>query len=281
MKPIVFIPTIVISCCLCTVIGYKLGSQSKEADKSQSSIVDDSKNATTPPSQAPNNQGQPQTPQQSISPDDLAKAKNVPAKLENPQGDFTLVAVVEGAEANQKLSQSLKVVGAQRQRLTQLSKQYEQTPADSAQQKELLAGQINQIRKTLETNLRFMSQNFAYSLSYNYVLVPHLATMMRVRQGEDGKAQADVAYEFKDAATYESCQKLREQYLKLKQEKLKQEQATNGNTEASESPASPTITPSPEMVELKEKLMKDFNCDPDQNYQVHFKKTAIYARPAR
>ena len=97
-------------------------------------------------------------------PEAVAKAKNVPATLSKPQGDYTLVTVVEGADANSLFNKGLQVVGAQRQRLAALSQQFDKTPVDSVQQRDLIAGQMKETKKKLKGNLRFMAQKYAYSL---------------------------------------------------------------------------------------------------------------------
>jgi hypothetical protein len=148
-----------------------------------------------------------------LSPADVAKAKNVPEILEDPTGDYQLVAVVEGGEQNRKLTQNLQVVGAQRQRLLALAQQYERLPAEAEAQRELLGMEVNGLRQTLEKNLAFMAKSYGYSLRMNYRLVPHAATMLLVDKGADGTASTTVAHEFKDSKSYENFQALREEFL--------------------------------------------------------------------
>jgi hypothetical protein len=152
-------------------------------------------------------------PKKEMTSEQMAAAKNVPAELEDPAGNYQLVAVIEGADANRKLTQNLQVVGAQRQRLLALTQQFDRLPADAFSQRELVAGEILKIRKTLEQNLRFMAQAYSYSLQLNYRLVPHAATLLAVTGEEDGKPKTEVVHEFKDAAGYEKFQKMRDDYL--------------------------------------------------------------------
>ena len=49
-------------------------------------------------------------------------------------------------------------------------------PADAFAQRELVAEQILQTRKTLQQNLQYMAKGYGYSLQNNYRLVPHAAT---------------------------------------------------------------------------------------------------------
>ena len=146
---------------------------------------------------------------------DLARVKNVPAILSDPGGDYQIVAVIEGGEANRKLTSGLQVIGAQRQRLLGLSRQYDQTPAASIQQRELIAGEILKSRNILSRNLQFMTQQYAYSLEFNYRLVPHAASLFLISTGEDGNPSSKKIHEFTDATSYESFQKMRDEYLLL------------------------------------------------------------------
>jgi hypothetical protein len=210
-----------------------------------------------------------------ISPQELAKLKNVPATIKKPQGNFTLVAVIEGVEVNKKLTQSLKIVGAQRQRLAQLTRQFEQTAANLPQQRELLATQINGLRKALQTNLQFMAKNFAYSLNYNYLLIPHQAELVSMIK-KDGKITTKVVHEFKDANSYNDCQDKRTAYFKMRETQMQKIQASQKKSDSSNE--LPKVTPTPEMKKAQKELIQLYQYDPEKNYQVNFKKTAIYAQ---
>ena len=112
-----------------------------------------------------------------MSATELAKLKSVPETIDSPQGDFTLVTVIEGEEQNRFLRSSLQAVNNQRRNLAMLTQRFNQMDPKLAQQRELLAGELNQTRQALEQNLRFMAQNFGYTLANNYLLVPHNATL--------------------------------------------------------------------------------------------------------
>jgi len=232
-----------------------------------------------------------------LSPADVAKAKNVPEILEDPTGNYQLVAVVEGGEQNRKLTQNLQVVGAQRQRLLALTQQFDRLPADAFSQRELVAGEILKIRKTLEQNLRFMAQAYSYSLQLNYRLVPHAATLLAVTAGEDDKPKTEVVHEFKDAEGYEKFQKMRDDYLIQTVTEAKEAAAANGTEPAApavegtepgviadeSAPATPDAPPFEPSAGLKAKgaeLVSLFHYDPTKNYQVNLEKTALYARAA-
>jgi len=246
--------------------------------------LDAAPEAKTTTKPAPTATGNTKAPKAGIKPEELAKIKKVPASLKNPQGDFTLVAVVEGVDANQKLTQSLKVIGAQRQRLAVLTRQFDQTATNLPQQRELLATQINEIRKTLQSNLQFMAQNFAYSLNFNYVLVPHEVELLAVTEKE-GKPVTKLAYAFLTADSYDDCQKKRAAYFKLKQEQIKKAQASDKDKTATgdkaKPAATPDIKPTAAMKKAQQELIKLYKYDPEKNYQINFKKTAIYARPSK
>lgn len=236
-------------------------------------------------------------PKKEMTSEQMAAAKNVPAELEDPAGNYQLVAVIEGADANRKLTQNLQVVGAQRQRLLALTQQFDRLPADAFSQRELVAGEILKIRKTLEQNLRFMAQAYSYSLQLNYRLVPHAATLLAVTGEEDGKPKTEVVHEFKDAAGYEKFQKMRDDYLIQTVTEAKEAAAAAGTEPAApavegtepgviadeSAPAAPDAPPFEPSAGLKAKgaeLISLFHYDPAKNYQVNLEKTALYARPA-
>ena len=262
--------------------------------------------ASSPPPENPPTKG--------LSPKQLAAAKGLPATLSDPAGDYKLIAVIEGTDANRKLTSRLQVVGSQRQRLLSLSRQYDQTPASSLQQRELIAGEILQARRTLTQNLEYMAKNYGYSLNFNYRLIPHAASLLLISSAGDTTPSSTLVHQFENAASYEHFQKLRDEYLLLG---LKQSSApptspaiptfpkpdtpnestgappsvtdTNSppNTEAGESdqpdqaPASLPAPPKPsaDMLALKAKLMEQYDYDPTRNHQLNFEKTALYARP--
>ncbi len=217
-----------------------------------------------------------------ISPEDLAKDKNVPVKLRHDLGDYTLVAVVEGKEANEHLTQSLKVVTAQRRYLGKLMKQFNETPANLPQQREVLATQINELKKTLLDNLKFMAKTYAYSLEYEYILVPHEAELI-LKTEKDGKTTSSVAFQFKNPRDFEDCQKKRRAYLAMRRELFEKErerlkkESPDGKVPADAVKPKPTM----EMFKAKVELLRLYQCDPEKDYDVNFTKSALYSRKAK
>tara|TARA_B100001093_G_scaffold517905_1_gene600902 strand:+ start:761 stop:1663 length:903 start_codon:yes stop_codon:yes gene_type:complete len=235
---------------------------------------------------------------QALSAIDLAKAKGVPDSLEDPGGDYQLIAVIEGDESNRKLTSSLQVVGVQRQRLLSLSRQYDGLPADSLQQRELIAGEILKARKTLATNLDYMAQNYGYSLKNNYRLIPHSASLFLITRGEEDKLTSTLVHEFEDAESYRRFQQLRDDYLLLSNKEGKSASSVGINegglgnksledegpelaTEGLESPVSEIVSEpsiSPELKAKQDELIKLFQYDPIKSHQVGLNKTAFYGR---
>ena len=284
-------------------VGYLIGNRGNSPDPASHSAGTPEQTAAlttgalTPPPPAPQSKG--------LSSADLSKAKNVPASLPDPSGNYQLVAVIEGEEENRKLTSSLQIVGAQRQRLLGLSRQYDRLPAASIQQRELTAGEILKARQTLARNLQFMARNYGYSLQFNYRLVPHSASLHLVTTGEDGKPAPRLVHEFKDATSYERFQKMRDDYLLLSVNEAKQAAAEAAEEKADDSPATETLEtpapadatesgpapapspqpttsePSPALKAMQEELIGEFDYDPTKNHQVNLEKTALYARPAR
>ena len=266
-------------------VGYLLGAQPSEPDTPPSPGLESppAPTSVSPPPAAPQSKG--------LSPSELAEAKNVPAQLIDPSGNYQLVAVIEGEEQNLALTSSLQVVGAQRQRLLSLSAQYDRLPASSLQERELVAGEILKARQTLATNLRFMAANYGYSLQHNYRLVPHSASLLLLTSDADGRTTAQLVHKFEDASSYERFQKMRDDYLLLS---VKRPQADSPDSLASPAsttqpgaepaPAEPSqekpsvAIPSPELEAMQAKLISEFQYDPAKNHQVKLGKTALYGR---
>lgn len=202
----------------------------------------------------------------------IAKAKNVPATIKSPQGVFTLVAVVEGVNSNHRLSNSLRAAAAQRQRLAELSQQFNKTPTKFMQQREMIAGEINETKKVLESNIRIMVKNYAYSVKNKYVQVPHQASLLSVTE-KDGEAKAKKIYQFKSSKDYHDFQKKRDFYLRLRVEQYKAAKAAKKTTR--------NLKPTPEMNEKSKELQQLYQYDPQKTYKVQIQKTALYARPIR
>ncbi|MBL48066.1 MAG: hypothetical protein CMP28_03830 [Roseibacillus sp.] len=272
-------------------VGYLLGNQGKGPTSASANEAPGLPAApdTTPPPAAPQSKG--------LSPSELATAKNVPAQLQDPAGNYQLVAVIEGEEPNRALTSSLQVVGAQRQRLLGLSAQYDRLPASSLQQRELIAGEILKARQTLASNLQYMAANYGYSLQYNYRLVPHSASLLLLSTGADGTPATQLVHEFDDAASYERFQKMRDDYLLLSVNRTTQDKATSPDgappaqpgkeptpPDTDAAPPGPSAESSdaeavhPELKAMQEILIREFQYDPKKNHQIKLRKTALYGR---
>jgi len=287
-------------------IGYLIGKKGAPAADTAIPIQSEAQpeDSNTPSSEAPSSAP---AKKKGLTSADLAKAKNVPATLADPAGDYQIVAVIDGEADNRKLTTGLQVIGVQRQRLLSLSRQYDQTPAASSQQRELIAGEILKARNILGQNLQFMTQKYAYSLQFNYRLIPHAASLFLISKEENGTPTSELVHQFLDASSYELFQQMRDDYLLLSvkapktsasepsseirpaadEERDLSPEATDqpplepeeqpDTDQAPENAAEPQI--SPEMEALQEKLIKAYNYDPTKNHQVNFTKTALYARP--
>ena len=274
-------------------IGYMIGKKGAPATEVNRPIRSES--PATPSNTAAASATPPVPPEKKgLTSAELAEAKNVPETLSDPAGDYQIVAVIDGEEANRKLTSGLQVIGVQRQRLLSLSRQYDQTPAASTQQRELIAGEILKSRNVLGQNLQFMTQKYAYSLQFNYRLIPHAASLFLISTGENGISASKLIHEFTDANSYDRFQKMRDEYLLLSVKAAKNTTSeptptppSSGDKEIdpakpeeqqdADQAAEPQI--SPEMEALQEKLIEAYNYDPTKNHQVNFTKTALYARP--
>jgi len=217
-------------------------------------------------------------PPKGITTEQLAREKGVPEKIKSEQGDYSLVAVIEGEDANRALQKNLQVVNSQRQRLGQLTRNYDQTNPQMAQQRELIAGEINQARKSLENNLRFMAQNFGYVISNNYLLVPHRATLNSVI-GE-GKDQLKTAvYTFKDSESYRKFQEKTDAYTKLRVDQARAYRATQTDDEKKQ--PLPKLPLTEKMEKARQEMVGKYKCDPERSYLMEIQKAALYARKAQ
>ncbi len=209
---------------------------------------------------------------------ELAKLKSVAETVESPNGDFSLVTVIEGEEQNQFLRSSLQAVTNQRRNLAMLGQKFDQMDPKLVQQREILAGQINEIRQALQQNLRFMAQNFGYTLANNYLLVPHNATLSSLAgKGED--QIKTVIYTFADSESYKKFQEKTNAYTKLKRDQVMAYRETLTDEEK-EQPL-PKMPLTDDMKKARKVMIAEYKCDPERNYVVEFQKTALYFRRAQ
>ena len=232
---------------------------------------------------------------------EIAESRGVPATLEDPSGSYELVAVIEGEEANRNLTNSLRVIGSQRQRLLGLSRQYDGLPADSMKERELIAGEILAARQALSRNLQLVARTYGYTLKNEYRLVTHRASLFLIAMGEDEKPVLERVYEFTSAASYAKFLKMRDDYLLLSVAAAKKAALENSAdasapedaTPAAETPeAEPTTSAEDnadeiamdneaELQRLRDELIQTFKYDPGKNHQITLMKTVLYARPAK
>lgn len=215
----------------------------------------------------------------------LAASKNVPATKERPDGSYALVSVVEGQEANVKLTNALQIIGQQRTRLATLKQQFNVVPISAQQQRELLAGEINRTEGTLKQNLAFMQANYAYNLNNVYMLVPENAELVLnpTAEGENVK----VLKEFKDFAAYEGFQESRGEYLSRLNVLVEEWKVTK----AEELGESPQQISKEDLSDLKKSdvqlssllkgLEAEFGFNPDLNHRVQFSKSGLYVKTAQ
>lgn len=290
---------LILAVCVPAISGFFVGRYVERQDHLISELAEKSPAASDVETKV----GAPKSPkpEQAMLPSDLAKAKNVPAKVSGAEGEYTLVSVIEGVEMNQQMTDNLQIVTAKRQKLEAAAKQYEQTPAGSVQQRELLASQINEMRNTLVRDLRVLEQGYAYSLNNTYVRVPHVVTLSSVAQA-DGKNTTKLVHRFATSADYLEFQQKNDAYQRMKLEAGKA-QATASKGEAQQPnknkmplpkgvvPAKPSpaeavvpVKAVPQIAQIKAlraELIKTYQFDPEQRYLLQFEKTALYARPVK
>lgn len=263
------------------VIGFFLG-KIKTADDGGVTPASDAVTASAEAGQAQQAGGQAEgqagKQAKGMSATELAKLKSVPETIDSPQGDFTLVTVIEGEEQNRFLRSSLQAVNNQRRNLAMLTQRFNQMDPKLAQQRELLAGEVNQVRQALEQNLRFMAQNFGYTLANNYLLVPHNATLSSV-VGEGDDQLKTVIHTFADSESYKKFQEKTDAYTKLKRDQVMAYRETL--TEAEKQQALPKMPLTDAMKKAGRVMIKEYKCDPERNYVIEFQKAALYFRPSQ
>lgn len=259
------------------VIGFFLG-KIKTADDGGVTPSSDAVTASAEAGQAQQAGEQAGKQAKGMSATELAKLKSVPETIDSPQGDFTLVTVIEGEEQNRFLRSSLQAVNNQRRNLAMLTQRFNQMDPKLAQQRELLAGEVNQVRQALEQNLRFMAQNFGYTLANNYLLVPHNATLSSV-VGEGDDQLKTVIHTFADSESYKKFQEKTDAYTKLKRDQVMAYRETL--TEAEKQQPLPKMHLTDAMKKAGRVMIKEYKCDPERNYVIEFQKAALYFRPSQ
>ncbi len=268
LNTLIMVATVLVS----VGVGYFLGAM-KSGDETVVSTDETEVAANGAPAASPSGEKP-----KGVTAAELAKQKSVPETVQNPQGDFTLVTVIEGEEQNSFLRSSLQAVTNQRRNLAMLNQKLNQMDPKLVQQREIVAGQINEIRQALEQNLRFMAQNFGYTLANNYLLVPHNATLSSIAgTGED--QLKTVIYTFEDSESYKKFQEKTDAYTKLKRDQVMAYRETL--TEAEKQQALPKMPLTEAMKKARKVMIADYKCDPERNYVVAFQKAALYFRRAQ
>lgn len=278
VKLLISIVLIAAALCVSAMTGYYAGARSESTRKNASEAVSAANNA---PSGGPDGDSA-QSQGQVLSPEDLAKAKGVPAVSSHPDGDYTLVSVIEGASLNQRLSENLQLIVLQRQQLAALAKQYDEAPVAAVQQRELIAGRMNEVRNLLGANLRFMAKNYGFSLNYNYVRVPHHVSLIDTAKVDD-KDTSEVVHEFQSAQDYLKFQEKNNAYLRVKMDLSKAADVKHAPeaTRAAGDGATPEVRDNAEVSAMRDGLMQTYHYDPERQYSLQYQKTALYARVAK
>lgn len=229
----------------------------------------------------------------------LAIRKNVKETVTRPDGLYSLVAVVEGEEANAKLTNALQVISNQQQTLQALHTELAKLPLESQQQRELYAGRINQAESSLKQNLQYMAQAYAYSTQHTYILVPEKVSL--IGASEDGKSVE--IHKFEDSESYLKFQDTRANYLgrlnevlnewktkELEARKAKKEEAAKDEEKKEESTPEDTsltldaetlakLKKDDEVLESYKTLLEaDYKFNPDNNHQIRFIKSSLYVK---
>lgn len=218
-----------------------------------------------------------------VTVEELAKQKAVPAMISAPKGDYTLVSVIEGGDLNQQLTKNLQLVTLQRKQLKSLATQFEQVPVSGTQQRELIAGQINEVRNALRGNLQLMAKSYAYSLDYSYLRIAHQVSLL-IKKQVDGKVYQQLEHEFKTAAEFREFKKKSDAYLRLKMELAQEDklQASNPDQQGLSKDGTAIVSrDKDEVARKREEMMSSYNFDPERQYDLQYNKTALYARPVK
>lgn len=215
-----------------------------------------------------------------ITSDQLAKAKNVPVTQERGDGKYSLVAVIEGGQANAKLSQAINVINVQRKSLANLKQQFNVLPINAQQQRELIAGEINKTEVTLKQNVSYMQANYAYTLQNQYLLVPEKAKLTTLN-AEDQKYEDTRNFDSFDE--YEAFQKDYQDYqVKLNNlltEWAKDQEPNEKGQKVIQPEQIVELKKSnQELVQLAKLLDKQYSFDVEGKHNIQFEKSALYVK---
>jgi len=211
----------------------------------------------------------------------LSRAKGVSQTLVRPDGEYSLVAVIETAAANQKLARVLHVVKVQRGKRLQLQSEVEKLPADAQQERSQLTGEIGKIEEALMKNLQFLQKDYGYNMKHDYSLVPIKSTLMRA--GSQKGSAAQEVKQFGSVAEYQDFQQSMGAY-KAQLNRALQEWGKDiaPNEEGKK------VIPTAELQQLKKEdetlaclaaeIEAKYGINMDTRYTIQFQKSALYVK---
>lgn len=178
---------------------------------------------------------------------------------------FELIALIEGAAANKQFMTNLQVINQQRQLLGKARADEQRLPKNAkADERAKLAKIISDLEARVTLNMQFMTKNYGYSVSHNYLLVPVRAALLKKAVDGAGNTLEDEEIservsELNSSEEYDQLQALRAKYSALKAGK-----AGKGAKET-------------DAEELRKELFTRFNFDVDSHYILQILKGALYA----
>ena len=177
---------------------------------------------------------------------------------------YQLVAIIDGAPANTQFINNLQVLGQQRRLLSEVHQKLASLPKSAtAEERTALQTQLSQIDARVTLNMQFMTKNYGYSVSHNYLLVPINSALLKKAINEEGapiedEAKAQLVAEFHTAEAYDELQALRQRAVEL-----------GSNPEKAA-----------EFSALKEQLKDKFDFEVGSHYILQVRKGALYATVA-
>lgn len=167
----------------------------------------------------------------------------VPRLVKN-DGAFELLAVIDGADANQQFIKNLQIVKAQQMALKQLKDQNDKS--DESKKK------VEDLEKKLQENTAQMVKLYAYNPASDYIFVPVKSALVKT---VDNKKQ--LIKRLDSPSEHNKLLAMRAKYAAAKKK--------DGENSA-------------EAQELAKKLMQEFSCDVKSNCEVDVNKGALYRK---
>jgi hypothetical protein len=173
-------------------------------------------------------------------------------RIVRDDGAYELVAMLEGAEANQRFSEDLKKIGRQREELGRLEAQWKTAPAGSSD-RVAIDSSLTSVRKSLAANLDTMMKTYGYSVDANHTLVPLESELHQISVN----GVSERVREIRTPADYDRLQALRAQY----------EMAAKSGDPASADAAA-----------IAGQLKREFSFDVTGHYNIRIIKGALYRK---